>query len=344
MRYDINILWVEDSQDWQKKAEALFRLRTSSDGLLLNIDYVSKDAIPNLETKIRNETNGYKLFDIIFIDYNISQNVTGDKIIEALRESNIDADILFYSANLGEEQKKNIILDSGTAFDGIYLADRSDFQEKAIKLYKKNTKRLTSLLNIRGLLTDKTSENDFIMKSYLLQNIDNLTPKNKEIIEKEIKSILDTNITTAKNNIEKGEKLLTGISTITSKKLFDLPEYILPIVNKYYLFSKLLELNNSSIFDESYSIEKYNIDIIKMRNTLAHKKIDVCKQQKYLKYYDTIKQFIDRQCPPSCDDHSDEKKISLEQWYEVLKTTNEYSKRFDELLDKLIDESNKSDD
>ena len=39
-----------------------------------------------------------------------------------------------------------------------------------------------------------------------------------------------------------------------------------------------------------------------------------CKTQKYIKYYDTINQFEDRQCPEDCGAHSDVNKYSLEQW------------------------------
>lgn len=339
MRYDINILWIEDSQDWQNKAERLFRLRALNDGLSLNINWISKDDVKDFESKIKNESIGYKVFDIIFVDYNISNNVTGDKIITALRESNIDADILFYSANLNEDQKKKIILDSGTAFDGIYLADRSDFQEKAMNLYKKNTKRLTSLLNVRGLVTDKTSENDFIMNSYLLKNINKLDLEKRKILDSEIKDILKTQIEFVRNKLEDGDEIVKGNSDITATKLYNLPDFVFPISNKYQVFKRLLELNGSTMFDDKLSIEEYINKIIKIRNTLAHKKIDVCKQQKYLKYYDTIKQYNERQCSATCNNHTDENKISLDQWSELLKMTNDYTKRFDETYNELIEDN-----
>ena len=37
-----------------------------------------------------------------------------------------------------------------------------------------------------------------------------------------------------------------------------------------------------------------------------------CKTKKYIKYYDTINQFEDRQCPEDCGAHSDANKYSLE--------------------------------
>ena len=145
MRSDINILWIEDSPDWQKKAEKLFRLKIEDYGLLTYINYIS-EGIPSLFEQIRAEAEGYKVYDIIFVDYNISgketedeglQKITGDKLIEEFRKYDIDADILFYSQNLKEstdinkDEKKQLILNSSVAFGGIYLANRKDFQEHA---------------------------------------------------------------------------------------------------------------------------------------------------------------------------------------------------------------------
>lgn len=341
MRSDINILWIEDSPNWQKSAEKLFRLKIENYGLLTDINYVSK-GIPSLFAQIKTESYGYKVYDIIFIDYNISgnksqneesQKITGDKIIEEFRKYDIDADILFYSENLKEEEKKQIILKSSAAFDGIYLASRKDFQEHALKLYRKNIRKLTSMLNIRGLLTDKTSENDYVMNSYLLEKFDKLEESKKKNLCKQINSMLSTQLDFVKSKSTSARKLLQK-GTYRIKNLYDLPDFIFPISNKYELFAELIRMENESLF-ENHSIAEYQEKIIKTRNTVAHKKIDICKKQQYLKYYDTLKQYLERICPDDCLGHSNEYKISLKDWQETLKLANEYSKLFDEVLSEL---------
>lgn len=345
MRSDINILWIEDSPKWQKTAEKLFLLKTAEYGLITDIQYISEE-IPSLFERIKKEAVGYKKFDIIFVDYNISGNdsnesntITGDKLIEEFRKYNIDADILFYSENLKEsadfqkDEKKKILLNSSVAFEGIYLSNRKDFQENALKLYKKNIRKLTSMLNIRGLLTDKTSENDFVMNSYLLEKFDNLPDDLKQIIVIKLASSIKVQIKFVKNKIEKAEELMNA-ENYKFKQIYDLPDFILPIANRYQLFSEILSLKDDTTFSD-YSINNYQDKIIKIRNAVAHKKIDICKEQKYLKYYDTLKQYNNRACPDDCINHDNNHKISLEDWQQTLKLANDYSKLFDKILNEL---------
>ena len=331
MRSDINILWIEDSPKWQKQAEKLFRLKIEDYGLLTYINYIS-EGIPSLYDQIKTEAEGYKVYDIIFVDYNISgdeteneesQKITGDKLIEEFRKYDIDADILFYSQNLREstdikkDEKKQLILNSSAAFDGIYLANRKDFQEHALKLYKKNIRKLTSVLNIRGLLMDKTSENDYVMKSYLLEKFDKLEDSVKKELSKKIEAMINTQMKKVKKETDGVEQLLKTES-YKYKNLHDLPSYIFPITDRYELFSEMLLLKSDKIF-EKQSIKDYQDKIIKTRNNVAHKKIDICKQKKFLKYYDTLQQYNDRICPTDCEAHTDDYKISLEEWKETLK-------------------------
>ena len=117
-------------------------------------------------------------------------------------------------------------------------------------------------------------------------------------------------------------------------RLQNLPDFIFPIKSKYEIFFKLLEVSNSENIG-GFSLDDYTNKIIKIRNTVAHKKIGICKQQKYLKYYDTLKQFKARVCPDSCINHTDDNKISLEKWIETLKLANEYTKKFEAILEEL---------
>lgn len=55
-------------------------------------------------------------------------------------------------------------------------------------------------------------------------------------------------------------------------------------------------------------------------------------------YYDTIKEYLENQCPDDCSGHNDDKKISLEQWGELVKKTNDYAEWFNSILNELLPE------
>ena len=333
MNYDLNILWIEDTTSWLESAKEWLLLEVEEqDGLLINIDPVSsRKDIDSLSISIERESTGFKLYDIIFVDFNISSEINGVDLIEKFRHSNIDADILFYSDKLKSDEQKEMMKEY--EFSGIYLSTKESFHENAIKLYNKNVRRLTSMLNIRGLLTDKTSENDYVMKSYLLQGYDKLADNEKKTVSQQINNMLESSIESVAKQVECAKEQLS-LEKHNMNHLQNLPDFIFPIKNKYEIFFKLLEISNSKILD-NFSFEDYTNKIIKIRNTVAHKKIGICKQQRYLKYYDTLKQFKARACPDNCINHTDDNKISLHKWVETLKLANEYAKKFEIILKEL---------
>ena len=333
MNYDLNILWIEDTTSWLESAKEWFLLKVEEqDGLLINIDAVSsRDDVDSLSESVEKESTGFKLYDIIFVDFNISSKINGADLIEKFRNSNIDADILFYSDKLKTPEQKEMMKEY--EFSGIYISTKESFQENAIKLYNKNIRRLTSMLNIRGLLTDKTSENDYVMKSYLTQGYDKLADNQKKALSQQINEMLKLSIDTVIEQAENAKEQLS-LEKHNMNRLQNLPDFIFPIKSKYEIFFKLLEVSNSENIG-GFSPDDYTNKIIKIRNTVAHKKIGICKQQKYLKYYDTLKQFKARVCPDSCINHTDDNKISLEKWIETLTLANEYTKKFEAILEEL---------
>lgn len=105
MRFDINILWIDDSPDWQKEQQEVFEIYIDDFGLLTNIEYVANG--DSIIKRLSNESVGFKVYDMIFVDYNISSTLSGNQIINMLRKKEIDADILFYSANATNDIKEN---------------------------------------------------------------------------------------------------------------------------------------------------------------------------------------------------------------------------------------------
>ncbi len=332
MRFDINILWIDDTPNWQKVQQELFELDIEDYGLLNKIEYTEN--VDSIIDRLSNESGGFKIYDMIFVDYNISNTLSGLQVIDKLRNESIDADVLFYSANAANDIKKIIVENNGT-FEGIYIANRDNFQDKALSLYRKNIRNLLSLSNIRGFLADKTSENDYVVNSYILRKFDELSAE----AQNHIRSLVQTNVDKEKKNhiskMNDYDRIIVQ-DKININQLIGLPSYILTLKAKYLIFDAILKEQQNKIFDE-YSIDEYLDKIVKNRNTVAHKKLDVCKQQKYIKHYDNINQFEHYKCPQNCDKHTDDKKISLEDWLEIIKLANVYSELFDKVLSELTD-------
>lgn len=259
----------------------------------------------------------------------------GSTLISMLRKKKINADILFYSSDKEKSIRETIEKNVGL-FEGVYVANKNNFDDKSYMLISKNAKRLTSLSNIRGYLMDQTSENDFTVKSYIMEKFESLTPEQKD----EITAILTDYMENKKDKfsmliddtLEKLKK--NGIKNIN--KVLGLSSELFPIELKYEIFAKMIEFDNALTFSE-ITIEQYLSEIVKARNTLAHKKLDVCKMQKNILYYDTMKQLKARKCPNNCEQHDDSYKISIEEWKELRKKIHIFGTEIDDVQKNLID-------
>ena len=293
----MRILWVEDMPTFYEETKEILEMFAEDMGLVVGFRYVQN--VSELMENMQNEEKGFKLYDIYFIDYTLSNGVVGDSVIKALRKVDVDADVLFYSSE-HEKDIRSTIVDDLNSFQGVYIANRDNFEEKSTFLIKKNGRRLLGLNSIRGVLMDQTSENDFTVNSYIIRKFCQLKDKEKTVIS----------------------KMLIEYITQKSKDL------------KYRVFQQMIKFLGDDSFND-YSLDTYLNETVKERNKLAHKKLELCKTQQYILYYDTIDQKEKRKCPNTCDNHTDEYKISIQDWNRIRKNVIAFGKCFDNVQKKL---------
>lgn len=134
MRYDLNILWVEDTEGFYRENSEILEMQAEDLGLNVKFDYIQ--IAQELFDRIEKSASGFRLYDMLFVDYSLSNGLGGDKIIKELRKNELDADILFYSSQLEIEMRSKIIEDL-QSFQGVYIANRDDFLNRAYSLIQK---------------------------------------------------------------------------------------------------------------------------------------------------------------------------------------------------------------
>ena len=326
MRYDIKVFWIEDTPSWGDTSKELLELTMSELGIY--VEFILESDAKKAEELLRNSCIGFKKFDLLFIDYNISSlEYDGAKLIQALRNNDIDVDVLFYSADR-EREIKGLVAQNLSAYEGVYIANRETFKEKATALIEKNTRRQLSIKNIRGMLMDNTSENDFIVKSLVLEKYEKLDMnQKKELINLVIaflKKEVEPRAVSIKEFVEDIEA--NGIKNI--QKFLDKPNYMVSLELKYILFKYIIEALSISRFD----IVNYQERVVDKRNVLAHKKLEICDDLSHIKYCDTLKQYKARRCTTDCSKCTSTHMISLEEWNDIRKDTIMYSNILDEIL------------
>ena len=328
MRCDLSIYWIEDTPTWRRATEELLKLELLGSGI--SVDFICESNTDTAQHEIENSCAGFKKYDLFFVDLNISSDIDGTQIINALRKNHIDVDILFYSADKEKDIRETVSHDF-SSFEGVYVANRKTFQEKALALIEKNARKLLSIQNIRGKLMDCTSENDFIITSYILEKYKSLTHDQKDHLDEVVKEYLTQNIAKNAEKIQKEYESISehGISKI--KDFISQPSFVVPLELKYIIFGQMLNM----LGEDATKFNSYFEKIVKKRNVLAHKKLDICDKADHIKYCDTLSQFKARSCDGNCENCTGSYAITIDEWNEIRKNANEFSSMFDEILCKL---------
>lgn len=315
MRDNISILWIEDSKSYYKESKEILEMYAEDKGIKINFRYVENAS--SLLEELNKQAQGFQIYDICFIDYalSMSDNKTGENIIRELRLKKVGTDILFYSSENITTIRETIKQDL-SSFEGVYVADRDTFEDKSKLLINKNSKKLYSINNIRGILMNETSENDYIMNSYILKEYATLLDEQKVEINKLIKDKILSKANNINNNSQKLLKKIDEEHVLEARKILNTANYLLGLKDRYEILEKIVHYKSKTEIDGS-KLSNYLSNLVDLRNKLAHRKLEICNSCKYVLHYNDIGDYELNHCSKNCDDscvHSKDNKICVEEW------------------------------
>lgn len=333
MRENISILWVEDSKSYYEEAKDILKMHAEDKGIQVNFKYV-ENAFSLLE-ELDKQAQGFQIYDICFVDYALSMpdNKTGENIIRELRQKKVGTDILFYSSENITTIRETIKQDL-SSFEGVYVADRDTFEDKSKLLLNKNSKKLYSVNNIRGILMNETSENDYIMKSYILKEYSTLLDEQKVEITKLIKGKILSKASNIDNISKKLLKRIEDGHLLEAKKILSIANDLLGLKDRYEILEKIIQYKSVSDVD-SDKVDNYLNKLVDLRNKLAHRKLEICNSCQYVLHYNDIDDYEQKHCCNECDDscvHTEDNKICVEDWDSLKKELIEFGQSMDKLL------------
>lgn len=330
MRDHIGILWVDDVQSSYEAIKETLELYALDRGIKLNFRYIQNaDTFLNA---LESQETGFQQYDICFIDYalSMSDDKMGDIVVKKLKDKKINADVLFYSSDRVSDIRE-IIKDDISSFEGVYISDRHNFDDKAKQLINKNAKKMYSINNIRGVLMNETSENDYIMKSYIIDEYESIDDAIKTELTANIKTIVSKKIKKLNDDAKKiNEKSLFS----TGNEIIKISNDLLSLSDRYIIFEKLL--SNNTIESPSKEMFKNYIErLVVLRNNLAHRKLEICDQGGNILHYNHIKDYRDKHCQVTCQSvcrHTEDNKVSKQEWDDLRKQLIEFGECMDQLI------------
>lgn len=268
MRLKYKILWYDNDKDWVESIEE-------------DVKEIIEECCfePEITLRSKDDEKKYKDFDLVLMDLNLEDEPSGDKLIESIRQMDVYTDVLFYSAD-GISKIKSKAQELG--LEGVYFSgrDKDAFIEKLRKVFLSTVYKVQDLNNLRGLVMAEVSELDVKMEEILhCYFVENGCDDKSQKFHKHITNDVEVNIKqklTPNPNIEHecDKKCIhiwhsKGMNEIIAD--FDFDAY------------KKARSINRIIKDIQYGyqstrgnfLEDYRVDIIEVRNNLAHCKSDV---------------------------------------------------------------------
>jgi hypothetical protein len=287
MRIDYNVLWFENDEGWLKQAVK------GIGNLLDDYGFILKESIHKDGSKIEELIAAIQSkiidVDIIFMDFKLSGDVNGEKLIDTIRKRNLFTEILFYSQN---ENVKQIIESAFGSVEGIYYSGRDNFRAKAKDVIWHTIKKIEDVESMRGLIMGATSEIENLMKEITLEYIDVCGNDTKNSIAKPIFDEVGKYVK------EKYEKHAEYLPSLNLKKLAKDNDMFSANKKAYAIQAIINELKhpdlNELLGDSFY---KSITDMMLVRNKFGHCKVIINdKGVRVLQSPPPIEEFTDENC------------------------------------------------
>lgn len=260
MKLKYKILWIENEQDWVESIEDQIQEYLEDMGFIYERTLIGKEE-KNID---------YNNYDLILMDLNLADQPNGAELISKIRNIGVYTDVVFYSARIDELKAKG----KEKELEGVYYSGRTpetSFINKVEAVIDSTIKKVQDLDNVRGLVMAEVSELDsrmtLLIEKYFIE-------KGNETKTATFKKHLVDDIEKAtKNKLSKSEQC----DKLCKHKWSGLT--INEIVkDRDFEASRKARAVKLIIDGEKYSykakngnfFEDYRIDMLNMRNKLAH--------------------------------------------------------------------------
>lgn len=258
MKLEYKILWVEDNpksirRDKRKISEYIEEL-----GFICGIQEINNFSSFEKDIRYINTSE----YDLLLIDLDLGNQETkdeGNTIITKIRDEQVYTEILFYSSQYEELNRKL----NEHFVEGIFTSSREELQDKVKRIIDVTIKKTQDVNNLRGLIMAEVAELDKLKEKIILK----ASPKidDKAIEKYTLKKVKDS----GNGNKNKAKKFLDDISEVTFEILFNNLGFI-DSNKKAMAIGEILEKLNITVVTKQDFIQPYIDNILAKRNKFAH--------------------------------------------------------------------------
>lgn len=153
MQIEYKILWIDD----EKLKSQISRVKRYLED---ELHFVAKIVKCKSEAELNKKKMNFENFDLILLDYQLSNSKTTDNILKKIKSKNYCSEICFYSSkgNFLDHVKEDVM-----SFEGVFFQEgRRELVDKVKDIINLTLKKFQDLNNLRGLVMAETSDLDGI--------------------------------------------------------------------------------------------------------------------------------------------------------------------------------------
>lgn len=259
MKLEYKILWVEDNPKSIRRDKGLIKEYIENFGFICDIQEINNFSSFERDIGYPNTSK----YDLLLIDLDLGNQETkdeGNTIIKKIRDEQVYTEIIFYSSQYEELNRKL----NEHFVEGIFTSSRNELEDKVQQIIDITIKKTQDVNNLRGLIMAEVAELDRIKEQIIINATSKINDKELEkYILKKVKSSLDSNTTKLdKFNSNIDDLLITEL--LGSRGLIDSDKKRLAVGET------LEKLRITEPIDKKTFLEPYKNNILTIRNNFAH--------------------------------------------------------------------------
>lgn len=255
MNIKYKILWVDDESDFIESATEDFKDFLENQGYELDVSrYFERPG--GVAEYLESDK-----WDLILMDYKLSEKLVGTTLITKVRDNDIFTEIVFYSSD-PDTLTKQIQKES---LEGVYWADRNgNFEEKVKNIIGLTLRKALDINNVRGLVMAEVADIDHELDDIIRMHHDSLHEDSQKKVRERI-------LNRAREHAEENLAAICCISnTCSIEDCFKLT--IMDSNKRFREIKKISKQNKEKISPDCRDKISIYDTMLTKRNLLAHGK------------------------------------------------------------------------
>lgn len=261
MRLDFNVLWVDDQPKRVEAQISSIKREMEAEGFNFNPTHCL--SIEDVKNRIAQDVFNDEV-DLILVDWDLGDNLKGQKVIREIRDRIQYKDVVFYSAQTPPETLRTLAYDEG--LEGVYCAERDSLRDEVIGVFESLVKKVLDLDHTRGIVMGSTCDID----QMVVECITTAHPKlESDEQNKLVEDALDAIATRLRQHAAQLEKLRAtpDIATLLSDKT------LFSANDRLRALSRILTTRNFNQTEMKKHVTTYIKEVVPKRNSLGHRVI-----------------------------------------------------------------------